>query len=681
MAEIRKFSPLEILDLPLNERRVFLRLSRKDLANLNQLVSDLNVLEIEVLEAIAKLLEKGLISKTPGNGYEVSPGQVVPHTNLPKKLWPALLASGRLYSEQEIESLRIAIPMLQFTRAKNSEFTDHGPGHALRVKSYATQFSFLLGLNDIEHSLLRLAAIFHDIGNIVSRENHNIISQQVVEDLTAKNVLPFSAREARLVGLLCRWHRRDFDQKRIDSLRNNTVRTGFLTSLLRVSDAMDIDYHRADYDEQYRDIVEYFFPQKVPYWSSIDEVLGVRICCSPKITLEVYTHNDVKENIQIDMLRDDLASTDLDWNIKRVSVLDSPVSEKERAYPEARAKIILSVEPHSLIMAALSKKNLEKAGYGVDIHCIFDAIGSSNWQNNGMLSASDISKYQRILIIGDRLDDSPKEKIKAIKSWLKAGISVSLLVRHEASWAYLPALLAEGAEAILGNDWAYFWGDSISFQDLIWARIASLSTRDSPTAVFIRKPQEEILLNGLLQTVFNIATQISTNSFDDVSSQILTVLDHIAKDNVNSFLSCSTDFNDLLSSITPSYKREGRILVVDELKTFAPLWIYSYLLEKVIEKHGRSFDRGIRFNVPYALVFWKEEAYAEFIAVNHWRDEFAIPVRLLYSNHDGSLVESNECFIQARIPLAQADHVINEFIKACNQEFNHSILPRGEGTD
>lgn len=681
MADLQKFSPSEILDLPVIERRIFLRISRQGRASTNRLVNDLKIQENKVLKAITNLVDKGLISNPSSDHYEVSLGEIAPHTHLPKALWPALLPSGRLYSAQEIESLWVAIPMLQFSRAKNSEFTDHGPGHALRVKSYATQLSYLLNLTDIERSLLRLAAIFHDIGNIVGREGHNVTSQQVVEDLASRNVLPFSTKEALIVGLICRWHRLDYDPKRVDTLRNEKVRTGFLASLLRVSDAMDIDYPRADYDEQFREVVEYFFPQHIPFWSSIEEVLGVRILCSPEITLQVFTQSDVKENIQIDMLRDDLASTNLDWDIKRVSILDSYPPEKGRSYTAARAIILLSLEPHSFVMAALSKKNLEKSGFGVDIHCVFETLGGTGRKNKVRLSALDIMKYHQIVLIGDRFDDSPQEKYTTIKSWLQAGKSVSLLVRQESSLTYLPSLLAEGAEAILGNDWAYFWGDSISFRDLMWARIASLSTRETSQAVFKKNAIDERVFNGFLQTVFKISDQISRTSMGDLNAQVLTVLDQIVEDNRFFSLAGSNDFKDKLDSITPSYKRVGRVLVFDELKSFAPPWIYSYLLENAIEKQGRSFDRGIRFNVPYAVVFWREGDFLEFIAINHWRDEFSTPVRLLYANPEGSLIESNDYYIQACIPLVQGDHVIQKFINACNSVSNQSIFPTREGAD
>ena len=66
---------------------------------------------------------------------------------LPARLWPALLATNRLYSAQEIATLTTAVPILQFARAKLSEFADHGPNHVLRVKSFATQLGYVVGLS------------------------------------------------------------------------------------------------------------------------------------------------------------------------------------------------------------------------------------------------------------------------------------------------------------------------------------------------------------------------------------------------------------------------------------------------------------------------------------------------------------------------------------------------------
>jgi exopolyphosphatase/pppGpp-phosphohydrolase len=112
------------------------------------------------------------------------------------------------------------------------------PGSAREVLRYAAELRD--GLTATARRLRRAAALFHDIGNVLDRERHHLISETIIGELTARR-LHFTPTEARLVGLLCRWHRRDYDAARIEMLRGEAVRVGLAALPLRVSDAMDID--------------------------------------------------------------------------------------------------------------------------------------------------------------------------------------------------------------------------------------------------------------------------------------------------------------------------------------------------------------------------------------------------------------------------------------------------------
>jgi len=45
----------------------------------------------------------------------------------------------------------------------------------MRVKAFATQLGYLLGLSPFEHHLLRLGAWFHDVGNAIDRSGRTVI--------------------------------------------------------------------------------------------------------------------------------------------------------------------------------------------------------------------------------------------------------------------------------------------------------------------------------------------------------------------------------------------------------------------------------------------------------------------------------------------------------------------------
>jgi hypothetical protein len=104
-----------------------------------------------------------------------------------------------------------AVPTPQFDRAKLSESADHGPNYVQRVNSFPTQLGYVTGPSQSEQHLARADCLFHDVGNVIDWDTHHIISQKTVKRLTASNELPSGAGEAELVGLACRWHRKEYD--------------------------------------------------------------------------------------------------------------------------------------------------------------------------------------------------------------------------------------------------------------------------------------------------------------------------------------------------------------------------------------------------------------------------------------------------------------------------------------
>jgi HD domain len=283
-------SLLDLFNFPDLPREILLSLARDGPADAATLTQCTGLDFDQIQGALAFLLEEGRVRLLANGRVEAVIGRAKGRSTLPAQLWQALLTTDRLYSEQNIATLRTAIPILQFARSRLIEFADHGPGHALRVKSYATLLGHVMGLNPTEQGLLRAGALFHDVGNAVDRGRHNILSQQTVLRLTANEELPFSAEEAEVIGLLCRWHRCEYDPNRTDILGGDVVRTGLLASILRVADAMDIDQRRSDYSERFYRVLAFFFPQELPFWTSLKEILGVRVCCRPAVELLAINH-------------------------------------------------------------------------------------------------------------------------------------------------------------------------------------------------------------------------------------------------------------------------------------------------------------------------------------------------------------------------------------------------------
>ncbi len=664
-------SLFDLFDLPDPQRQLLLWLTRHGPTDASTLVQSAGLDPAEAHQALDVLIDQGRVQRLANGRVVAIAGRVRSRKTLPSDLWRALLSTDRHYSEQEIATLRTAIPILQLARARLAEFVDHGPAHALRVKSFAAQLGYLVGLGEIEQGLLRYAALFHDVGNIVDRGQHHVISQETVLRLTADGALPFSPREAEVVGLLCRWHRKEYDPGRRDELNGRTVRTGLLASILRVADSMDIDHRRGDYAARWSNVIHLFFPQQDPHWTSVRQILGVRIVCAPAVELQVLTRSDVTHNIQIDMLRGDLAGTPFPWTLRQIPVLASQPDGSARL-GQARqpgngsALLAFPFEPHSVVMAALSRKNLAAAGHAVELLCYPDTAGGPAWLWNQALPDIPPEGYRRLVVIGDRPDLAVSPQLlHTVQTWQKAGALVSMLNRHEMSWARLPALLQGGAEVILGGDWAYFWGEPAGQSDVAWGRIAGLCTRDPNQSTVGLADEEEAVTKGLLKTVYDAASQPAADT-DGWAALVMPILDRIQADDRAFFSEQASGFAAAYATAVQPGRVKGRVLHFEAMPGRYPQSCY-WVLEAAIERQGRSPERGIRFRVPYAIATWRDDDMVELLAINHWREEEAIPIRLLYPGELGPPPAGNEGTVQVRLPAAQAERVVRALLDACNQ--------------
>jgi len=616
------------------------------------------------------LLIEDKIQEIEDGTFKIKLGRVTHRTTLPAQLWPALPAGDRFYSEQEIATLRTAVPMLQFARARLSEFTDHGPGHALRVKSFATQLSYIQGLSKVERHLLRAGALFHDIGNVVDRDRHNIISQETVVRLAADDQLPFTKKEAEIIGLLCRWHRGEYDPERVDKLRGETIRTGYLASILRVSDAMDIDHRRADYGEKFWKVLRFFFASQIHHWTSLEQILGVRIRCTPSVQLQVFTRERESENVQIDMLSGDLNSTSLDWKLMEIDVTSQMLASAPRmsqSHELRRALIVFPFEVHSLVMAGLSRKHLGLMGYSVELLCYPDTSNGPSWLWGETLIEMDLDGFDQLVILGDRPDPQVNSQLlELIAQWREDDLEVCILNRHETNWSRIPELLELGVEVILGGDWAYFWGDTISEADLQWGRVAALCTRDPTQSTVGVTEQERDVVQGLLSVVYRTMTCSEVDDTSGWAELAEPILSGVAEDDHAYFIEQTEEFLVDYSQAIEACRVDGQVVVFDQAPGEIPQAFY-WLMEAAIEAQGRMPVRSIRYQTPYSVLTWPMGDEVELIAMSHWREEEAIPMRLYYPSKIGPAPQGNESTIRVRLAPEKARQVVAALIEACNQ--------------
>ena len=677
---------INLLALPPLQRKIMVYLLREGPTLPATMVDDLAFDPVQMQRALVDLQASGHIQQRANDAFAVDLGHTRRRT-LPARLWPALQTASRLYSAQEIITLRVAVPIVQFARAKLSEFTDHGPGHMLRVSAFATQLAHVLGLTASEQRLLRAAALFHDVGNIIDRARHHIISQETVERLVANGQLPFSTGEAALIGLLCRWHRKEYDPDRTDQLYGETIRTGLAASVLRVADALDSDYHRVDYGAKFKGIVEFFFPHELPYMDDLATILGLRICCLPDLRLQVFVkgQTQVEASYHIGALRKDVAETPLPCTIQ---VIKCPI----RTYPVATvgrsnghhatpqilpaALLVAPFDPHSLVMAALSYKHLRAAGYQVQLLIYPDTHGATAWLWDEGLADFTPSDFAQLVVIGDRPDTTSTGALFAgVARWQDAGANITLLNRYQANWAHLPDLIGCGVQVSLGGDWAYFWGDEADEADLFWGGIAALCTRDPIQSTVGLTAEEALISQGLLKAIYDALTHASHHPPADAEGWValaLPIMEQICADRRAWFTAQGAAFSHTYARLPLPPTVQGKVLYFD-LATIKPGQMVFWGLEAAIEANGRAAERGIAFNTPYAIATWVDPADAatgetvQLLAINHWRDEEATPIRLFYLPEHGPTPEGNESAIRVRLPAAQVTSVVQVLIAACNE--------------
>jgi hypothetical protein len=151
------------------------------------------------------------------------------------------------------------------------------------------------------------------------------------------------------------------------------------------------------------------------------------------------------------------------------------------------------------------------------------------------------------------------------------------------------------------------------------------------------------------------------------------ILSRIEDDDRAFFTSEASGFSEVWAkAITPG-QVEGHLVSFDQAPGKLPHATY-WTLEAAIEDLGRIPERGIRFNVPYAIASWPDSDGVELLAINHWREEEAIPIRLLYPMDLGPPPQGNESTLRVHMTPEQAAAVIPALTAACNEVRSQSFV-------
>jgi hypothetical protein len=299
--------------------------------------------------------------------------------------------------------------------------------------------------------------------------------------------------------------------------------------------------------------------------------------------------------------------------------------------------------------------------------CYPDTADGTAWLWREALAEPEARGSTHLIVIGDRPDPhSAGSRLEAIRRWRSQGSLVSILNRHEENWTALPDLLALGVHIIMGGDWAYFWGDLNDAADLAWSRIAALCARDSTLAAIEVTPREEAITQGLLFVVLQTLTARPPQDTTGWGVAAEAIFDRIAAGDENYFTDQAPAFSATYAAPSSEARLEGRAVVYGEPPGTVPQ-AYYWILEAAIERQGRMLTAGVRFNRPYAVAAWPDGQDMELLALNHWRDDMATPIRLLYPSDFGPPPGGSENIIHVRLPAEQAQPLLDRLLAAINR--------------
>lgn len=100
-----------------------------------------------------------------------------------------MLYLQKIKQDEEVKSLISASG--EVLRAMN--YTEHGLRHATYVSNTAGKVLSALGYDEGEVELAMIAGYLHDVGNMINRSNHGVISATIVYDLLKRIGLPIES--------------------------------------------------------------------------------------------------------------------------------------------------------------------------------------------------------------------------------------------------------------------------------------------------------------------------------------------------------------------------------------------------------------------------------------------------------------------------------------------------------
>jgi len=494
---------------------------------------------------------------------------------------------------QERDVFVASLPFMDAAKAQALArgMNDHGPLHAHRVHALVGRLGALVALSTYEYDLLHAAALLHDIGMAKGRDDHHIISAELVQALVAEGKLPFSDEEADVVSTLCKWHRREYEADAVH--KGLCVRTGVLASLLRLADAMDLDYRRAEDYPRLESVIANVHNNQVQHHLSVRNILGVRLHASHMgIELQLLIDQMSHAKLQLDRLIEELVGTPIAWPVKIIPVRgNSPVG---RAFNTQRRAVVFSYcNAHGIVQAGMSKRALEMTGFATTVVCDMDSTGYPPRFWEKIIPQDNFEDVQMVAILGLNLPHDIEQFLGLVRSYPSCRWFYATPL--EQSSEKVAALLDAGVDVLVGDARLLFVGDALAEDAGQWTKIAGLCNADdwlSSSASFSRK--EFFAARGLrLELLKLVESKACREGYG-------LLIDRVASGALESFIVEESLWTTTMDALMPTtVSCHGRVVIL-EGDSFLGRFKYD-LAHQAIEHQGtRPWDQN-EFSTPYAI--------------------------------------------------------------------------------
>jgi len=589
--------------------------------------------------------------------------------------------------EKELHLMRAVWPRLRYIEYRYVYMLDHGPLHADRVKRIATQISYLLGLSSLERSFLRAAAIVHDIGmsevkkdekEDEMRATHQNKIEDILRSLVDKGDLKLNRRQIDLIVKIAKKHTKPYDSTAELPFSNGTkIRVGLLRAILRIADAMDMDQRRTTNFDKKRFLIEQVRPDQMKYHESANAINGVRIICegnSPSI--QVFTENPKLAQLHISELSREIMETPMYWPVSIYHLKELKDYQYYKIPGHIKKALICAYcNPHSIIMAALSKKNLFRRGIESDICCSYEKTGNVNlfWQN--YFPKLKDKKYDLFIFAGLPIPlEDPDRTISELKPLIQDGKEIYYCHYLEKNFEALQDFLKNGIKVSLGDSWSAFSAEIPTLEDLYWAKIAALITRDRGL-LSILKQKEEQLLKGILY-VFHKAIEGGNRE------EIELMIEKTCDNDIDFFVGEGKNWDDLASSyiekIEKLIKVNRRVLFIESAQELGLKARNIYpILDEIMMKYGATgLGKNIILKYPYIIAkFKRSDEQIRVLFQSCWREEGLIPIKFLCRVGEDVLIPGDHIVWISFKSDTEAQKIIDNTIERINSE--NSLLDKG----